>query len=301
MRVAQPSPTGTEVPVVTMFGLDVGAEPGVPPLPPGAPRPTGRGLRLSLLPPDGPPRLGFPEAAMTISEEREPGGRLVFRIERDGSAGYLFWGHRYGASLLAPDGAVATGRVGEGGATAWLRLLIAQVLPFAAILRGLEVLHASATIAGPGAIVLAGRSGAGKTATTAALCRRGSTFLADDVVALEARPDELLAHPGAPFRTAEDSREELVEVGGIGEAAPLEATFFLDRRSDGPPEPRFEPILDPRILLASTFNTVLLTPHRLRGLLDVCAEVGRRRVERVHAGPACEPDLIAAAILDRVG
>jgi hypothetical protein len=300
MRAAQPRPASAEASVATMFGLDVGAGPGVPPLPPGAPQSTGRGLRLSMAP-DGPPRLGFPEAAMTISEEREASGRLVFRIERDESAGYLFRGRRYGTSLLGPDGAAVTGRIGEGGAAAWLRLLVAQVLPFAAILRGLEVLHASATVAGPGAIVLAGRTGAGKTATAAALCRGGSTFLADDVVALERHGSELLAHPGAPFRTAEGSREELVEVGGIGGAAPLEATFFLDRRADGPPEPRFEPIVDPRILLASTFNTVLLTPRRLLGLLDVCAEVGRRRVERVEAGPGCEPDLIAAAILDRVG
>ena len=81
----------------------------------------------------------------------------------------------------------------------WQRFLIAQVLPFAAALNGLEVLHASAVAFGDRALALIGASGAGKTSLALAACRLGAELIADDVLALERREDRLLAHPGAPL------------------------------------------------------------------------------------------------------
>jgi hypothetical protein len=281
-----------------MFGLDLRAAGDLPSFPVGTAAPTGRRLELSFEP-QGSPRLGFPEGGRAISEEREGDGEPVFRIESDEEAGYLIWGPRYGANLLRPDARSVLSRPGEGGFAAWLRLLVAQLLPFAAILRGLEALHASAVLAGGQAVLIAGRSGAGKSATAEALCRGGASFLADDVVALEIRDGALIAHPGAPLRTAPGSREELVPVGPTADAAELGALFFLDRRGDGPAEPRFDPAVDPRLLLSSTFNTVLASPARLRSQLEVCAAIGERRVERVTAGPGVDPDRIAEAIAER--
>jgi hypothetical protein len=282
-----------------MFGLDVRAEGEMPAVAAAGAEPTGRALELRL-DPEAPERLGFPAGAAAISDQREADGGLVFQIEHDEAAGYLVWGPRYGASLLRADGGAVLGRPGEGGFEAWHRLLIAQVLPFAAILRGLEALHAGAVLADGGAVALVGRPGAGKSTTAAALRRLGCAFLADDVLALERRDGALIAHPGAPFQAAPEDREALLPVEGGGGAAELGAVFFLDRRADGPAEPGFEPILDPRLLIASTFNAVLLSPARQRRLLEICGEIAARRVERVAAGPAVGPERIAAAIAARL-
>jgi hypothetical protein len=82
---------------------------------------------------------------------------------------------------------------------------------------------------------------------------------------------------------------------------PFGALFLLDPRREGPEEPSFEVERDPRQLLASTFNLVLASPERLAGLLDVCARLAARRVERVLFGPATDPDELAAAIWARLG
>jgi hypothetical protein len=285
---------------VTMFGLDVWGNGAMPSLGSTAAEATGRRLELSF---EGgaDERLGFPTSARPISDERGPGGELVFQIERDEAAGYLIWGPRYGANLLGRGADSVLCRPGEGGLDAWLRLFVAQVLPFAAVVRGLEVLHASAVVVDGRAVVLAGRAGAGKSATAAALRRRGAAFLADDVVALEGKGEALIAHPGAPFQTAPGDREALVPAGPVTGPAPLGALFFLDRRRDGPPEPRFEPVVDPKLLLAATFNMVLVSAARLQALLEISAAIAEHRGERVVAGPGADPDRIAAALAERIG
>jgi hypothetical protein len=83
--------------------------------------------------------------------------------------------------------------------------------------------------------------------------------------------------------------------------APLRALFFLDRRSDGPEEPCFEPIADAELLLGATFNFLLATPQRLLGLLDVCALAAHECVERVLAGPSVDASQLGAAVRRRLG
>src|SRR5262249_37777024 len=154
------------------------------------------------------------------------------------------------------------------GLGSWQRLLVAQALPFAAVLQGLEVLHASAVATGPGAVALAGPSGSGKTSVALELCRRGARFLADDVVALEPGAD-LSVHPGTAGaggdraeaerrsaqgvasgeRLAADGRETVERVEPSGEPAPLRAIFLLERRPSGPTEVTFEPLADAGSLL----------------------------------------------------
>ncbi len=85
------------------------------------------------------------------------------------------------------------------------------------------------------------------------------------------------------------------------EPAPLAAMFFLDRRPDGPTEPCFEPIADAQMLLGATFNFVLATPERLRGLLDVCALAAQRRVERILIGPSVDAAQLGVAVTRRLG
>jgi hypothetical protein len=316
---------GLDVSSATVFGLDVSSDVDLPFLksaPDRAPvQPTGRRLEISVAA-GGAAAPDWPDSAELVCDQRQPGGAVNFRIEAHPEAGYLIWGPDYGSHLLAPDGTRVLCTPGDCAADAWQRLLIAQVLPFAALLHGLEIIHASAVVSDGSAIAFAGPSRAGKTSVAMELCRLGASFLADDVLALERVGEDLLGHPGTPVAgldhaeaqrlaqaggvqrgevVAVNGRERLVRVRGAAEPVPLTALFFLDRRRDAPGQARFEPAADPQLLLAATFNSVLTTPQRLRGLLDVCALVARGRVERIVIGPDVDAARLGAAIERRLG
>ncbi len=314
-----PAPPAT----ATVFGIDVCADRLPPVLARARAAATGRRLRLDVRILGEGSALDWPDDAQLISEQLAPDGSSVLRIEAHPAAGYLIGGAGYGTHRLSGDGRqVACSRRG-GDDDGWERLLIAQVLPFAALLHGLEVFHASAVVAGQRAVALAGPSRAGKSSVAYELCRRGAAFLADDVLALERSGEELLAHAGAavtsldpagleadaPHKPRDDDREvlsitpreRLVRTEGAGGPAPLAALFLLDRHPDGPSQPRFQPVADARLLLAATFNFVLAEPERLRRLLDVCALAAAQRVERVSFGAAVDAAQLAVAIDLRLG
>jgi hypothetical protein len=310
--------TGTRA---TAFGLDVHADCDVPFLRGGRADPSGRTLELSVVQ-DGRGSGDWPQGAELICDQREPDGSIGYRIETHPACGYRIWGPGYGTHLLSADGrrltSIPDGPVDNAG---WQRLLIAQALPFAAVLRGLEVFHAGAVVLDGQALAFAGPSHAGKTSVVLELCSGRADFLADDVLALERVGGRLIAHPGTPLAglhhteaerlsklerspgeevLAVNDREQLLRMAGATHAAPLAALFFLDRRPDGPRQPRFEPAADPQLLLTATFNFVLATPQRLRGLLDVCALAANQRVERVVIGAAADASLVAAAVRERL-
>jgi hypothetical protein len=93
----------------------------------------------------------------------------------------------------------------------------------------------------------------------------------------------------------------MVRMTPHGTPAPLKAIFFLDRRPGAPPGVRFEPRVEPRVLLSATFNLVLLERSRLEALLDVCALAGRGRVERVVVGPQTGVPALAEELAERIG
>ena len=296
-----------------MFGLDVRADRALPFLETAQAAPTGRELETALVENGtGPDWSG----GDLIAEEGEHDGSVIFQIERGAEGDYRIWGPEYGDSVISADGGRVRGAPGAGGFDAWQRMLVAQVLPFAAVLRGLEVLHAGAVGMRGGAVALLGPSGAGKTSLALALCGRGATFLADDVLALERVGSELVGHPGAPMagidhaeaerrrvvrasereELAVNSRERVTRVAVSAKPVPLRALFFLDRRPDGPPEPAFERVEDALPLLGATFNFVLAMPERLQRLLEVCALAARLRVERIVVGPGVDATKLAAAV-----
>jgi hypothetical protein len=305
----------------TVFGLEVRSEAPLSFLEGAATTPVGRTLELSVHDGDT-TKLDWPRSAELVCDERQPDGSVIFQIEAHAEAGYKISGPEYGTHLLSAAGrrllCVPEGRPHD----AWQRLLIAQVLPFAALLQGLEVFHAGAVVCEGQATAFLGPSGIGKTSVALELCRRGASFLTDDVLALETGAEKPLAHPGTPLAGLAHAEARRLDQAGVGqrrgeivavndrerlvrmrpaEPAPLGALFFLDRRSDGPSRPRFESAADAQTLLSATFNSVLTGPERLRGLLDVCALVARHRVERIFVGPDVSAAQLATAVQERLG
>ena len=194
---------------VTAFGLDVYSEEPIAYLRgPEAPR-TGRVLDVLI---DHRGHTSWPRQARLISAQSAGDGPLQITIEAHHEAGYQLAGPRYGRHVISPDGRRLRCIPGDAYVQDWQRFLIGQVLPFAAAVNGLEVLHASAVALRSGALALLGASGAGKTSLALALSRIGAQLLADDVVALESTEGMLLAHPGAPVAGV-----ALAEAGRLGE------------------------------------------------------------------------------------
>ena len=300
----------------TAFGLDIEAAVPLSFLSGSTVEPTGRPLALSVHPQQK-ARASWPDRSELICDDRTPDGSLNFSIESDPDAGYLFTGPDYGAHLLSVDGRRLRCFPEARPEGAWQRLLIAQVLPFAALLHGLEVFHASAVVRDGRAIAFLGPSRSGKTSLALELCARGASFLTDDVLALEARDGRLLANPGTPVagiahredgepRTGQragvvavNARERVVQMATAPRPAPLEQLYFLDRSANGPATPRFEHAKDAQLLLAATFNFVLATPARLEGLLEVSALAAHLQVELLSTGPASGTAQLADAIESR--
>jgi hypothetical protein len=302
----------------TAFGLDIEATTPLSFLHHATAKPSGRPLSVSVHHGQSAGAL-WPADGELICDERLPDGEVNYRIETHPGSGYLISGPEYGAHLLSADGrqlrCFPEGRP-DGG---WQRMLVAQVLPFAALLHGLEVFHASAVVQDGEVLALIGPSRSGKTSLALELCARGASFMADDVLALETRDGALFAHPGSPVagvaleheraRQGDDAdehviavnaRERIVRMAGAEEPAPLGTLLFLDRKADGPERPSFEPKPDAQLLLAATFNFVLANPERLQQLLEVAALAAQLRVELVACGPDTNVPELANAVERRL-
>jgi hypothetical protein len=277
------------------FGLEVRTGFEVP----GLAHPAPAGLRrtaLELAPPGALDSAWGRGAGERIAELRHDDGRPAVTIDSGGARGYLVFAEGFGRALIARDGRGVLCEPLPLPAWRWQRYLTGQVLPFAAVLQGLEVFHASAVVAEGRALAIVAHSGTGKTSLALNLALAGLPFLADDVVALERAPDGLIAHPGAGLanvRPGEAALEQRIEAAGLGaaigrgdgelrlrlerhtEPVPLGALVFLERRGEDPLRiERLRPV-DPRLLLAATFNLSLRTPDRLARQLDVAARVER--------------------------
>jgi hypothetical protein len=198
------------------------------------------------------------------------------------------------------------------------------VLPFVAVLQGLEVFHASAVVTGEHAVAIVGGSGAGKTSLGLALALRGLPFLTDDVLAVERdAAGGVVAYPGpgiANVAKRGGGLAERIQQAGLGRSlgatrdeirmsvrrrearAMLTALFYVERTWSGT---RVEitplPSVDPRLIIASTFNVVLRQPERLARQLDICGRIAEScTIFKVRRPPGIDATMLAAAIHDEV-
>ncbi len=152
-------------------------------------------------------------------------------------------------------------------------VLLGYPLATSLYLRRTAVLHASAVIAGGSVILVAGRSGSGKSATTAAFLTAGAAMLADDLCALTFQEGCLYVQPGYPvlrlspdiarvlgcadralpriFEESVPDDKRWVDArslpGGFhSSSAPLRAIYILSDGRRGAGAPHMEPLEPPK-------------------------------------------------------
>ena len=254
----------------------------------------------------------------TILERRLVDGRVGLSVEHDERLGYRVWAPRHGCYIVDPDGRGVMAATPVGPAWRWERLVLSQVLPLAAVLRGMEVLHASAIAVGDHAVAFLGRSGAGKTTLAAWTVALGARLMTDDVLAIETSETGVDAHRGGalarvdPDQLRQMSRAERTALGPVrarsekwhveptpGPAVlPLDGAYHLvrDAAAAGASVVPVRPY-DPVLLLGNLFLPHVAPPGRLERQLDVCAAVGAAApLFQVRIGP----DAGAAAVADSV-
>lgn len=303
--------TETSAWVGNAFGLSLRSEFPLPGLEPSTDRADGdRAVAVAL---SSEPADPF-EGSERLQEWHYPDGTLGLTIDRDEERGYRFFLYGAGVFVLGADGDRVLLHLDPAHEDAWdwRRYLIGQVLPFAALLHGLEVFHASAVEIGGGAVLLAGGSGLGKSTLALNMHLAGAGFLADDSVAVERSGERLLAHPafatakvreGARDLLREDARGALREVVVADEhetryrvetphgPLPLRAVCMLELGEKPGTLAASAGKADPWELLGSTFNDVVRDPARLQGQLDLCGRIAERvRFLRVRVGARPGPE-----------
>ena len=234
--MSAPLPLAAEATHYRAYGIELACDFALPAVPPPLPEATAPVQVVSA-------RLG----SGTEIAARWSGGRPVHRtrlaggipltIERGRDGDHLI---RCGADRfhLSADLARLTCPAPRSPA-AWQALL--DWIPYsAAVLAGVQCVHAAAVIIDGAAIALAAGSGSGKSTLAAELVGRGAEFLCDDVLALSARDGQVVAFPGPPF--AKLGSEPWVEPARRArQPAPVAAVVALERSAGGPPQPRVEP------------------------------------------------------------
>jgi hypothetical protein len=230
----------------------------------------------------------------TLLERRLVDGRIGLSVQRDHDIGFRVWAPRHGCYLVSPDGRRIAGAPPAGPPWRWERLVLAQVLPLAAVLRGMDVLHASAVALGGRAVAFLGPSNVGKTTLASRIVARGARLVTDDVLAVDLDGAAVTAHRGGAVARVDPAElrsltpDERAALGPVRaraekwhvvpplapERLPLALTYHLVRPSAAtgveivPVRP-----YDPALLLGSAFLPYLSDPARLRRQLDVCAAV----------------------------
>jgi hypothetical protein len=220
----------------------------------------------------------------------------------------------YGRSALfhlSADLTVLRVAVGAHNDPAWQRVLLDTVLWTVSLLRGFELLHASAVTINHGLIALVARTGGGKSSLAAEFQGRGATLFSDDIVALEMAGGEVIAYPGPPLVNlprvlapaqvggtvlADFGEERWVELDRAPVAAAPLAAVVLVNRVRG----------DTARCVATDATSLTLLPHavslphladRARRRFDIFGSViANAPVLSLHADPSVPPSELADLI-----
>lgn len=303
------------------FGLDLEAGFQVSGLPPAPESADLRRTTMELASDAALARAWRPATPTRLQDSRAPDGRLLLAIDSDNRLGYRLTSADWGEYLISADGREV--KCGPLRLTKWRRdrFLTARALPLAATLSGLEVFHASAVSLGDAVIAMVGPRYMGKTSVAVNFVLRGASFMTDDLLALESRRGQILAHPGAAVMGVREAEYRLIEsrqrrqlgsfvrrldkffteVEREDRSLPLRILYFLDRRREIK-ELAIEELKrpDPRQLLASSFfNDIVQSPERLLAQLDLCAQLSHNAlICRVSVPPSVGAKALAGSLAE---
>lgn len=277
------------------FGIEIEGSFPAPGLPPARVAGTARPTRLAVVPGHDIDRRWLPGGGQRLlAEHFDDSPQPARTIDHRAGVGYRLFARNFGLAFVSEDGDEVLCAPPEDEPWSWQRFLVGRILPWAALLRGRELFHASAVTVGGGSLAVIGPTGAGKTSLAAQLVLRGAGFLTDDVLALEHDGTAIQAHPGAGIVSVRDGERAAIaakdwtrlgsELGYSGKSyieltredgpAPLRAIYFLSRTARSPGITAVE-APDPRLLLGSTFIESVQTPARLRNQLSLCADLAQ--------------------------
>jgi hypothetical protein len=217
-------------------------------------------------------------------------------VHEHAKAGYLIELPPYGVYHVSADGLAVECAPPPVAWWEWQRMLIGQILPAVAALRGAEVLHASAVAVGGRAIAFAGDPGLGKSSLAVQMMLRGHRLLSEDVVAIRADPSRVLADPGARMLNLREDESELVGAGTLTslgavvgrshgkvhtlvdlepQPLPFGALYLLERDEDA--QPVFERVDSPTFadIFRNAFVVYIVRADRMITQLDLAARLAR--------------------------
>ena len=236
------------------------------------------------------------DAGERVFTQRDARGEEAVTLDRL-RAGYRMRVGGLGDFEIGHDGA----RIACGGGERswpWQRVLAGHALPMAALLQGVEVLHAAGvavqTPSGPRAVAIAAGSHGGKSSLSVNLALRGHALLSDDAIGVQADAGRVLVHPGVGAATLRAGEVEALRARGlldrleiVGElhgvvrvlverhSLPVAlGTMYWPEREPGATAVGFERLpAEPRRVLAGTINLVLQDPERMARHFDVASAI----------------------------
>lgn len=194
-------------------------------------------------------RAMFPDGALVSVDQGAAGEhRILYDQRAGGQALYELSADRQ-VVRWALEGSDAAGQHDDAQHNAAAQqFLLDTVLWWTAMMRGFELLHASAVTLAGQVLAVVGGTGAGKTSLAIELLDRGGGLFADDVLALRREPDGICIYPGPPVMNVPDAARERAASWAtpiasfsdqeetwmavdrtVGEPASLSALVVLDR------------------------------------------------------------------------
>jgi hypothetical protein len=159
------------------------------------------------------------------------GPRIWWTIFEDG-CDYTVWRGREGDHLvdyagrpafhLSRDGLVLSCAEPQPISSRWAQTLTDSVLWTVALIRGRQLLHASAVQSPQGAVAVLAAQGGGKSSLTAQLVLDGWPFVTDDILAFERRDSQIVVHPGPNLMNLSVALEPALPAEALGDTL---ATF----------------------------------------------------------------------------
>ena len=183
-------------------------------------------------------RAMFPDGALVGVEQGAAGEHRILYGERAGGRALYELSADRQVVRWALEGSEAAAQHDDAQHdAATQRFLLDTVLWWTAMMRGFELLHASAVTLAGQVLAIVGGTGAGKTSTAIELVDRGAGLFADDVLALRREPDGICIYPGPPVMNVPDAARERA----AGWATPIasfsdqEETWMAVDRAAGEP------------------------------------------------------------------